>query len=310
MTVSYSPPEPGVYTPVPTFFKKDDFTLDIDSQIKHAKHLQSSGIKGLIIFGSTGELTHVTRLERHKVVKAVHEAVPDFTIGAGVTQGSVEEAVAEIASLADAGAKYAMVIPSSYFGPGTPQAGVVSWFTEVADKSVLPILIYCFPLVSNGFDFEPETLVKLSAHPKIVGAKFSHGNVSTHLQIAADEEVIANNFSVFTGLGQVLLPVLTVNVKGTIDALSGAFPKTIVKIYDLYQKGDLKTAAPIQSKFSKAEEIIGSFGPRGTKKSIGLSLGIGETYHGRAPLNQDIPDEAWAKYQKAFDDVLKIEKTL
>lgn len=310
MTVTYSPPAPGVYTPVPTFFKDDDFTIDIDTQVKHAKYLVSKGIKGLVIFGSTGELTHVTRLERYNVVKTVLDLVPETTVCGGVYQGSVQDCVEEIDMMAKAGAKYAMVIPSSYFGVQTPQQGVVDWFEAVCEKSALPILIYCFPLVSNGFDFEVETLKKLSAMPKIIGAKFSHGNVSTHAMIASDEEVINNNFSVFTGLGQILLPVLTVNVKGTIDALCGAFPKTLVKIYDLYLEGKIEEALVLQNKYSKAEEIVAGLGPRGTKKAIVLSLGLSQNYKGRAPLNQPISDAQWKKYEKYFNDMLKIENSL
>lgn len=62
---------PGIYTPVPVFFKKDLKTIDFETQIEHARFLRDNGITGIVLLGSTGENVHLTREERLKLVYEV-----------------------------------------------------------------------------------------------------------------------------------------------------------------------------------------------------------------------------------------------
>lgn len=286
-----SPPIAGIYTPVPTFFKKDS-SIDYESQISHARFLHENGIAGLVIMGSTGEAAHLTRQERASVIKAVHEALPQIVIIAGVAQNSVQDTIDEIDSVKCAGASYAVVLPSSYFGATIKQEGIVDFFTNIADQSQLPVMIYVYPGVSNNINVEPQTVARLSKHPNIVGTKLSYGDVAHHAQVVCDS---AENFSVFTGLGQILLPTLSVGCCGTIDALSGSFPKLFVKIFEHYQAGNYEDARRLQFVACKGEEIVVRFGVIGIKRLI-HSRGFGTSYLGRVPLNHDIDTEVWNSY--------------
>ena len=304
------PPPQGIYTPIPTFFKKDLVTIDFDSQIKHAKFLKDSGIAGLVVMGSTGENAHLTRQERFSIVSKIHTELPDFTVIGGIAQNSVKDALDEIESVKKAGAQYAVVLPSNYFGASIKQEGIFDWYTEVANKSSLPILIYVYPGVSNNIFIDPKTIKKLSYNPNVVGTKISHGDVSHHTLIGLDNDIASNNFNCFTGLGQILLPALVVGFKGTIDALSGATPKIYVEILKLYNKGELKKAAKLQLIATRGEELVVRFGVIGIKKAILTVTEIGETHLGRAPLNQDISEADWNQYSAYLSELISIEKTL
>jgi 2-keto-3-deoxy-L-rhamnonate aldolase len=107
---------PGIYTPVPTFFKKDLFTIDYETQVAHAEYLKKNGISGQVLMGSTGEQAHLTRVERASVVSAIHEEIPDFLLMGGVAANSLRDALDEIDSLKNVGASYPLVLPSNYFG--------------------------------------------------------------------------------------------------------------------------------------------------------------------------------------------------
>lgn len=298
----------GIYTPVPTFFKKDTKTIDFDVQLQHAQFLKNNGISGLIVMGSTGELCHLTREERAQVVAHLHQGIPDFPILGGVSQHSVEEALAEIRSLKEAGASHALVLPSSYFGASLKQQGIIDWYTEVADRSELPILVYIYPGVTNSVVVEPSTVVTLSKHPNIVGTKISHGDVAHHALIGLDPSIRNTDFTCLTGLGQILLPVLSVGFNGTVDALSGAFPKLYVNILKAYDLGDFETARKLQWYATGGEELVVRFGVVGIKRAIQQATGFGETYLGRVPLNQDV--EGWEKYKKHFEGCVEVESTL
>ena len=74
-----SPPPPGVYVPVPTFFVSSNSPkysseappLDLETQAKHAIHLAECGIRGLVILGSTGEAVAITSKERSALLEHV-----------------------------------------------------------------------------------------------------------------------------------------------------------------------------------------------------------------------------------------------
>lgn len=295
----------GIYTPVPTFLKKDLKTIDIDTQIKHARFLKENGISGLVVMGSTGELAHLSRTERHQVVSALHRELPDFPIFGGVGQHSVGDALDEIQSLKDAGASLALVLPSSYYGASVSQQGIVDWYTEVADKAVLPVVVYVYPGVTNNTVVHPRTIKTLSAHRNIVGTKMSHGDLAHHAMVGLDAEIAANNFVCLTGLGQVLLPALSVGFAGTVDALSGAFPRLYVRILECFDRGDMEEARNLQLVATRGEELVVRFGVVGIKRAIHEATGLGETYLGRAPLNHDVA--GWAEYADYLEGCIATE---
>lgn len=316
MTVSK--PEAGVYTPSPTFFKKTGPAgrqeLDIETQVKHSIYLADNGIKGVVLLGSTGEMIHLTRKERYDLVAGTRQGLDakgykDFPVLAGVAQNGVDDTLEDIKQMKEAGATYAMALAPNYFAPSTTQEGILSWFKAVADESVLPIVIYYFPGVSNNLDISPDTVAKLSAHPNIVGIKMSHGNVSHYIQVGLNPEVQKNNFSVMTGLGQLLLPALLSGAEGTIDAISGAYPKTLVKLYELTKAGKIAEAQKIQYVVSRIEEIIVKHGPVGTKYAIVNFLGYGNESC-RAPLDQNLTAAQAKVWEQALRDAAELEKSL
>lgn len=306
-------PAGGVYTPVPTFFDAEG-KIDIDTQIKHAIFLADNGIDGIVILGSTGEMTHLSRKERFQVVSETVKGLKaagkeSFKVYAGVAHDGVDDTLEEIDAMKEAGATIAMALAPNYFAPSTSQEGIVSWFTQVADRSSLPIIIYYFPGVCNNLVITPATVAKLSQHPNIVGIKQSHGNVSEYAQIALSPVVQKQDFAVWTGLGQLLLPAISVGVTGTIDAISGAFPKTLAKLYKLSVEGKTAEAQKLQYTVSKIEEIIVKHGPVGTKYAIHAATGFGIPV-GRAPLDVALVSTQIAPFEEPLAEAIKLEKSL
>ncbi|CAN6632316.1 hypothetical protein TRVA0_013S02234 [Trichomonascus vanleenenianus] len=313
-------PIPGVYTPSPTFFKNSGPNgrqeVDVEAQVQHTKFLADNGISGVVLLGSTGEMIHMTRKERIQLISGVRKGLDaedkykSFPILAGVAHHGVEDTLEEIKVMKEAGAVYAMVLAPNYFAPSQTQEGIISWFTAVADESVLPVVIYYFPGVSNNLRMTPKTFEILSAHTNIVGCKLSHGNVSEYAQIALNPVVEKNNFTTMTGLGQLLLPAMSVGVHGTIDAMSGIFPKTLVKLFTLAKEGKYAEAAKIQYVVSKVEEVVVAYGPVGIKHTVSKVLGIGANEVGRAPLNVAIPKAAQEAFAADIQAAAELEKSL
>lgn len=300
----------GVYTPIVTFYKADGFTIDFDTQIKHAKYLKENGIQGLVVLGSTGENALLSFKEKVQLIEKLHGAIPDFEIIAGVQQHNIEECLEAIESYKRAGASIAMVLPSFYYGAETTQDGVVDWYTEVADKSSLPVVLYIYPGVCNGLQVLPDTIRKLSAHPNIIGCKCSHGDVHQYSRVGLDKQVEANNFKLLSGQGQLLLPLFAINGKGVIDALSGCFPKTFVRIFKLVSEGRYEEARELQFIAAEAEVLASEGGFLGVKRAIKQYTGFGECVSGRKPMNHGMSDETWQKYSKFYELIKNTEDSL
>jgi 2-keto-3-deoxy-L-rhamnonate aldolase len=149
-----SPPPAGIYVPVPTFFASKSHAsydavvppVDIDTQAAHAVYLAKSGIKGLVVFGSTGEAVHIHPRNRRAILQGLRDALasagfPNYPLIAGTATASIEETLEQLADAKDAGAQWAMVLAPGYNAAVTPQDGLVRWFTAVADKSPMPVLV-------------------------------------------------------------------------------------------------------------------------------------------------------------------------
>lgn len=150
-----SPPPAGIYVPVPTFFAKEGSAaydevsppLDLEAQSEHSLFLVKGGIKGLVILGTTGEAVHITNQERNELIRSQRKTLDDAgykdrQIIAGTATQNVEETLQQIKESKEAGAESVLVLSPGYFATAVSQTGIQRWFEAVADKAVLPIMMY------------------------------------------------------------------------------------------------------------------------------------------------------------------------
>jgi 2-keto-3-deoxy-L-rhamnonate aldolase len=146
-----NPPPHGVFVPVPTFFKAASSgtslqpAIDVETQVSHSIFLARNGVRGLVLLGSTGEAIHMSRQERIDVVRGVRAGLdeagfPEYPIMAGTLVNSVDETLEWLVDFKEAGAQWGLVLAPGYFGAAA-QEGIEEWYTVVADKSPLPILM-------------------------------------------------------------------------------------------------------------------------------------------------------------------------
>jgi 2-keto-3-deoxy-L-rhamnonate aldolase len=176
---------------------------------------------------------------------------------------------------------------------------------------------YHYPGVSNNVKVVPSTFATLSKHPNIVGCKLSHGDVSYHAQIASNPSIDHTRFHTFTGLGQQLLPVMSIGCAGTIDGCAGFFPKSIVHLYNLSVENSpteavVKERRLLQYKVSAVEELVVKFGTVGIKEAISRILGMGDIDGTRLPLCGGMPggDKEWENWEGAIGNLKAVEKNL
>jgi dihydrodipicolinate synthase/N-acetylneuraminate lyase len=172
---------------------------------------------------------------------------------AGVGGHSTKQVLEFISDAADAGADSVLLLPPAYFGKQTTPAVIDNFFDDIATASQLPIIIYNFPAVCNGIDLDSATISRFAKkHSNIVGVKLTCGAVAKITRLSAEFE--PERFVVYGGQSDFLIGGLAAGSSGTVAGFANVFPKTIVRIYDLYQKGQFKEAMELHKKAALAEQ--------------------------------------------------------
>lgn len=143
--------------------------------------------------------------------------------------------------------------------------------------------------MSNGLVVKADTYATLAKHPNIVGSKTSHGDLGFYSQLAW--EVSANNsaFHIYTGYAQVILPLITVGGSGSVDGISGYFPKTVVRLFELSDKAspakeEVQERLKLQYHVTRVSGLVSQHGVIGIKEVIHRLRGFGEVGGSRLPL--------------------------
>lgn len=246
-------PPQGIWVPTVTFYTNDTQDLDLVAQKTYYKYLASTGLAGLVILGTNSETFLLTREERIALIKTAREAVgPDFPLMAGIGGHSTKQVLEFAEDAYKAGANYTLCLPAAYFGKATTNSVIESFFNEVATDSKLPVVLYNFPAVTNGVDLDSALITKLARNNKnIVGVKLTCFSVGKIIRLAATFK--PDEFAVYGGQSDFLIGGLSSGSAGCIAAFANVFPKTIVKIYDLYKSGKFEEALALHQTAALAE---------------------------------------------------------
>jgi 4-hydroxy-tetrahydrodipicolinate synthase len=210
--------------------------LDPDKAAQLATYLvDAQRNDGLVISGTTGEAPTTTDAEKADLLSAVVEAVGDRAhVLAGVGTFDTVHTVHLAQQAAKAGADGLLVVTPYYSRP--PQAGVLAHFRAVADASELPMLLYDIPH-RTGTAIEPDTLIALAEHERIVGVKDAKGNIASSGRVIAE-----TGLAYYSGDDANTLPLLSVGgvgVVGTSTHFSGVGTKALI---EAYERGDVAEA--------------------------------------------------------------------
>jgi dihydrodipicolinate synthase/N-acetylneuraminate lyase len=128
-------------------------------------------------------------------------------------------------------------------------------FSIRSRTNVFRIVLYNFPGVCNGVDLSSDIITRLAqTHDNIVGVKLTCGSVAKIVRLAA--ALPPSRFATFGGQSDFIIGGLSSGSVGCIAAFANVFPKTIVKVYDLYRQGRHDEALRIHQTCALAEQQI------------------------------------------------------
>ncbi|KAK4083403.1 hypothetical protein Purlil1_10640 [Purpureocillium lilacinum] len=235
-----------------------------------------------VVSATIGEAAHLDRQERIQLIRAVRSALDENNlretpIVAGVGATSTRETILFSQDAAAAGADFVLVIAPSYFAAALKAnpATIKTFFTDVASKSPVPVVIYNYPPVAGGIDLTSDDIVDVArAAPNVRGAMLSCGNVGKVSRITS---LLDDSFRTFAGFIDFLLPSVSVGSAGAISPLPNVLPSFAMDVWrstqNLNTSQDWAKARRLQEQASLAEADLLSGGVAGVKYLLNKQFG-------------------------------------
>ncbi|MCX5419934.1 4-hydroxy-tetrahydrodipicolinate synthase [Streptomyces sp. NBC_00078] len=240
--------------------------LDLDGAQRLADHLVSRGCDGLVLSGTTGESPTTTDAEKAALVEAVREAVGDrASVVAGVGTFDTRHTLELAREAEKAGADGLLVVSPYYSKP--PQDALEAHFLAVADAVGLPVTLYDIP-GRTGTRIEPDTIIRLAEHPRIVAVKDC-----SHDFLAAQKVLARTDLAYYAGCDEHNLALYAVGGAGYISTVANVVPEQLRAVLDAFEVGDTPVSAHLQQ---RATPLIESMMSAGLPGSVTVKALLGE----------------------------------
>lgn len=232
-------PWEGVFPAVTTQFH-DDYSLDLDGTRRVIAGLIRDGVSGLVMCGTVGENTALTRSEK----AAVWEAAADVARGrvpvvAGVAEFTTQFACDTAREAARAGVDGLMVMPP--LGYSSKPHETAAHFRTVARATDLPVMVYNNPPIYRN-DVTPEILASLADCDTVVCFKDSSGDTRRFSDV---HRMVGDRFVLFAGLDDVVVESVLVGAVGWVSGMSNAFPREGETLFRLARAGRFDEVLPL-----------------------------------------------------------------
>ena len=257
----------GIFTPIVTPFRTDD-TLDEGALQRNVLRWMQTPLTGLVVLGSNGEAPQLDDVEADRVVEIVRANVPrERPLIAGTGRESTKATIAANARAAAAGVDAVLVRTPSFFKAQMTAEVFVRHYTDVADASPVPVLLYNVSMFT-GVNLPVEAVERLSAHPNIIGMKESGSDIGLIAEYVARTP---DDFTVLAGSATTFFHALCAGCDGAILALAALLPEQCVAMRALVQENRLDEARALQQRITPlARSVGGTYGVAGLKAALDL----------------------------------------
>jgi 4-hydroxy-2-oxoglutarate aldolase len=261
-------PFAGIYTPIATPFR-DDGAVDAQALAANVSRWMTTPLTGLVVLGSNGEAASLEDDEADRVIEIVRAGVPSSRpLIAGTGRESTRATIAASRRAAAAGIDAVLVRTPAFFKPQMTTDAFVRHFSEVADSSPVPVLLYNVTLYT-GVNLLPDAVERLAVHPNIVGMKESGSDIG---QIAEYVARTPDDFTLLAGSATTLVHALCAGCDGAILALASLAPAECVLMTTLVREKRLDEATALQRRLMPLARSVGStYGVPGLKAALELN---------------------------------------
>ena len=212
----------------------------VDHPALHAlvARLSQQGPRGFVACGSTGEAAALSATEQIATLKTVQAAAQGLPVVMGVSGYHLGDMLEWIEQLNAHGKLHPLagvLLPAPHYIRPT-QAGLVQWFTAIADASAAPVIVYDIPY-RTGVRMETATLLALAGHPNIQAVKDCGGDVQKTQAL-----INYGRLHVLAGEDAQIFSAMCLGAHGAISAGAHLHTRRIAQVIALLESGQLAQA--------------------------------------------------------------------
>lgn len=211
-----------------------DGSVNLEMLSKLIEFQLANETDAIVVCGTTGEAPTLSQQEHYYAVKcAVDTVAGRVPVIAGTGSNSTAHAL-ELSLEAQKLGVDGLLLVTPYYNK-TSQIGLVKHYTHIADRVDIPVILYNVPS-RTGITIKPETYLELSKHQNIAAAKEASGDIST---LAKTMSLCGENFSIYSGNDEQIVPVLALGGIGVISVLANICPRQCHEITQNFFDGDI-----------------------------------------------------------------------
>jgi len=236
------------------------------------------GSDAIVVCGTTGEASTMPDDEHIAVIKfAVEKINKRVPVIAGTGSNDTRHAI-ELSKAAEAAGADALLSVTPYYNKAM-QKGLYEHFKIIANNVKIPIILYNVPSRTN-LNLNPETIKALSEIDNIIAVKECNlGQVGDVVNLCSED------FSVYSGDDNMVLPVLSLGGKGVISVMANIIPQDTHNMVEKFFQGDINGAIKLQLQtLNLIKALFSEVNPIPIKAAVNL-LGY-KTGQCRMPLTE------------------------
>jgi 4-hydroxy-tetrahydrodipicolinate synthase len=263
----------GLFVAVVTPFR-DDASVNLHAMERHLHWLVEQGVHGVMVSGTAGEYVSLTDQERKELavqtVRAIERRVPVIVHTGHSNRASM---LALTRHAEEVGADAVMLVPPAIVRP--TQDEIEAYFREAAADVSIGVVMYNNP-ARVGVSISPDTLLRISEIPNVVGLKDSGRNLA---EITRVIDQAGDRLAVVTGETDFFLPTLALGGRGGILTMANFAPGLHVRLFESFQRGDLQEARSINRKLIELSRVLSAEGKyhaavKAAMRLMGMPAGI------------------------------------
>lgn len=270
---------------------KTDKTVDF-AKLKQLVEWQiEKGIDAIIACGTTGEASTLDDEEHIAVIEAVvKQAAGRVPVIGGTGSNNTQHGVYLSKEAERVGASGLLVV-TPYYNKAT-NSSLIKHYEAICSSVNIPIILYSIA-GRTGMNVTPNMVKKLKELPNVVGIKEASGNISQVVEICA---LADDNFAVYSGNDDQVLPFLSVGGAGVISTIANILPSETTQMVHDFFDGKIEKAKKTQlQQLPLIHALFKEVNPVPVKAAVSLL--------GKCEMNYRLP------LDKPEEDTLQLLKT-
>jgi 4-hydroxy-tetrahydrodipicolinate synthase len=222
----------------------NDKSVDYKGLENLLNYVINGGVNYLVLMGTTGESTTLSKVERIEVVdfcKKINNGRLPIVLGIG--GNNTMQVVADIKAANLENIDAILSVSPAYNKPS--QEGIYQHYKMISEASPLPIIVYNVPGRTSS-NISAATTVRLATDFKnIVGVKEASGDMDQIMKILKNKP---SDFVVLSGDDGLTLPMIHMGAEGVISVIGQSHPKDFSDMVSFGLSGNKKLANQIHYK--------------------------------------------------------------